>query len=33
LFAKAESGLPQVQPLPPAPPPVNVEYKSKRARW
>ena len=29
LFAKAESGLPQVQPLPAAPPPVNVEYKSK----
>ena len=28
LFAKAESGLPQAQPVPPAPPPVNVEYKT-----
>lgn len=28
LFAKAESGLPQAKPVPPAPPPVNVEYKT-----
>ena len=28
LFAKAESGLPQVNPLPAAPPPVNVEYNT-----
>jgi hypothetical protein len=28
LFAKAESGLPQAQPVPAAPPPVNVEYNT-----